>query len=269
VEVGSRVSKGQTLVEMDQTNLYNARVQLSNLKTEYNRMKILLESGSVSQQAYDQMKAQYDVALANVDNLERNTNIKAPFSGIISGKYFEAGEMYSGSPTTASGKAAIVTLVQLNPLKAMVNISEAYYPVMKSGKGVTICSELYPDKCINAKITRVYPTIDPSSHTFQVEVTIPNTSENLKPGMYCSVSIDLGKVDALMIPAQSVLKTQGSNERYVFIDDKGVARKVKVVLGQRVDDMVEVVSNDIKEGDLLVVEGQGRLNSGDKLKVVK
>lgn len=269
VEVGSRVSKGQTLVEMDQTMLYSSRVQLSNLKTEFNRMKILLQSGSISQQAYDQVKAQYDVAEANLQNLERNTNIKAPFSGVVSGKYFEAGEMYSGSPTTPSGKAAIISVVQISSLKAMVNIPESYYPSIKQGKSVNITSELYPDKTITGKIARIYPTIDPSSHTFQVEINIPNGKEDLKPGMYCTAAIDLGKVDAILIPSQAVLKTQGSNERYIFVDENGKAKRVKVLLGQRVDDQVEIITNEIKVGDQLVIEGQGKLVTGNTLKVVK
>jgi RND family efflux transporter MFP subunit len=231
-------------------------------------MQILLQTGSVSQQAYDQTKTQFDVADANVDNLEKNTYIRAPFNGIISGKYFESGEMYSGSPTT-NGKAAIITLVQINPLKAMVNVSEAYYPNLKQGKTVTVSSEIFAEKKISGNITRIYPTIDPSSHTFQIEIAVPNAGEQLKPGMYCSVSIDLGKVDALMIPSQSILKMQGSNERYIFINDNGKAKKVKVLLGQRIDDQVEIISNEIKAGDELVVEGQGRLESGNKLIIVK
>lgn len=269
VEVGSRVAKGAILVEMDQTILRQARVQMANLKTELNRSQILLQSGSISQQAYDQVKAQYDVADANVDNLEKNTYIRAPFSGIVSGKYFESGEMYSGAPTTASGKAAIVTLVQLNPLKAMVNISEAYYLTIKQGKTVVVSSEVFPSKKLSAKITRVYPTIDPNSHTFQVEISVPNAGEQLKPGMYCNVSLDMGQVEALMIPSQAVLKTQGSNERYVFVNEDGKAKRIKVLLGQRVDDQVEVISEELKVGDLLIVDGQGRLENGSKLKVVK
>lgn len=269
VEVGSRVSKGQMLVEMDQTMLFQARVQLANLKTELNRMTILLKSGSVSQQAYDQVKAQYDVAEANTTNLERNTNIRAPFSGVVSGKYLEVGEMYSGGPTTASGKAAIVSIVQISSLKALVNIAESYYPSIKQGKTVQINSELYPNKDIVGKIARIYPTIDPSSHTFQVEINIPNAKEELKPGMYCTASIDLGKEEAMLIPSQAVLKTQGSNERFVYINEDGKAKRVKVLLGQRFDDQVEIISNEIQVGDLLVVEGQGRLANGNKLTVVK
>jgi membrane fusion protein, multidrug efflux system len=268
VEVGSKVAAGQILVEMDQTNLFQARVQLANLKTELNRMTILLQSGSVSQQAYDQAKTQYDVAKSNVDNLETNTFIRAPFSGVISGKYMESGEMYSGTPVASIGKAAIVSLVQINQLKAFINVPETYLANVKVGQSPSIQCDVFPDKKIKGQIIRIYPTIDPTTHTFQVEIKVPNAGNALKPGMFCRALLDLGLVKALMVPAQAVLKTQGSNERYVFINDKGVAKRVTVVLGQRYNDRVEIISNEISDGASLVIEGQGRLLNGDKLKEV-
>ena len=68
---------------------------------------------------------------------------------------------------------------------------------------------------------------------------------------------------------QTVLKLQGSNDRYVFINRNGVANRVPVVLGQRIDDNVEIISNEIKEGDEIVVTGQSRLVDGSKLNIVK
>jgi membrane fusion protein (multidrug efflux system) len=79
----------------------------------------------------------------------------------------------------------------------------------------------------------------------------------------------LGKVDAIMAPYQAVLKLVGSNERYVFINKGGVAKRVTVDLGQRFDDMVEVVSSELVEGDELVTLGQAKLVDGSKLNVVK
>ena len=60
------------------------------------------------------METQYEVSKKNVEYLSENTTIVAPFSGVISGKYFENGEIYSGSPVSAVGKAAIVSLIQID-----------------------------------------------------------------------------------------------------------------------------------------------------------
>src|SRR5659263_138628 len=100
VEVGDKVNKGDNLFLMDRSQLFQLKLQLSNLEKDLNRIDTLLKSGSAKQQQYDQMKTQYDVTKTNVDFMEQNTLLKAPFNGIVTGKYFENGEIYSGSPTT-------------------------------------------------------------------------------------------------------------------------------------------------------------------------
>ena len=134
---------------------------------------------------------------------------------------------------------------------------------------LNITSEIYPDKVFEAIIETVFPTIDPSSHTFSVRILIPNASETLRPGMYVSTSISVGKVKGMLVPYQSVLKLIGSNERYVFVNDGGKAKRVTVTLGKRFDRDVEIISEELKEGDELIVVGQGRLVDGVKLEIVK
>ena len=134
---------------------------------------------------------------------------------------------------------------------------------------LNITSEIYPDKVFEAIIETVFPTIDPSSHTFSVRILIPNASETLRPGMYVSTSIPVGKVKGMLVPYQSVLKLIGSNERYVFVNDGGKAKRVTVTLGKRFDRDVEIISEELKEGDELIVVGQGRLVDGVKLEIVK
>jgi membrane fusion protein (multidrug efflux system) len=268
VEIGDRVTKGQVLVRMDQTQLQQARVNFLNTETDFLRLDTLNKVGGISKQQYDQMKARYDIARSNYEFLQKNTILKAPFDGVISGKYFENGELYSGAPNTIAGKAAILSIVQIDPVKVIVNISESYYPLVKSGMDARVTSDLYPDKTIQGKVIRVYPTLDPASRTFTVEVKIENRQELLRPGMFCRVSLDLGEVDALVVPAVSVLKIQGSNERYVFLEENGIAQRVTVLIGKRFDDKLEVISQKIKEGSNLIVSGQARLVEGDQVRVV-
>ena len=90
--------------------------------------------------------------------------------------------------------------------------------------------------------------------------------------MYVRTTLALGEIDAIVVPYQSVLKLTGSNDRYLFVEDEGSARRVAVTLGQRFDDQIEVipvVPGDLKEGDKLVITGQARLVDGSKLEVVE
>lgn len=264
VEVGSRVQKGSMLVRMDQTQLNTTRINLASTKTEFERVSALKQSGSISQQVYDQTKAGYDQLVETERFQEQNTFVKAQFAGVISAKNYEDGEMYTGAP--------ILTLTQISRLKAIINIPETYFPLVKTGMKVDVESDIYPGTLFPATIEIVYPTVDPASHTFQAKLNIPNSAEKIRPGMYVRTHLAVGEVDAIVVPYQSVLKLTGSNDRYVFVNDGGTARRVAVTLGQRFDDRIEIIpleKDALKAGDQLVVTGQARLVDGVNLEIVE
>ena len=268
VEVGDRVQKGQRLFLMDRTQYYANKIQLANLEKDLARMDTLMKVGSIKAQTYDQTKAQYEVTKTNVDFMEDNTLLEAPFGGIITGKYLEDGELYSGAPS-ASGKAAVVTLMQINPVKITVSISEQYFPLIKKGMQARVTADVYPDRSFEGRIFRIHPTINPMSRTFNAEITIPNGNELLRPGMFARVYIDMGEVDAFVVPSNAVMIQEGTNDRYIFVVDGNVASRRLVKLGKRFDDKVEIAEGDLKEGDNLVVDGQARLTNGRTVKVSK
>ena len=261
VEVGTRVSKNQLLVEMDKSNYLQSKVTFENLETDFQRVSKLNESNNISKQVYDQTKAKYEAAKTSLQDLEKNTFLRAPFSGVISTKNYENGELYNGNP--------VLTLVDISSLKATIYIPETYYPLVRKGMHVDLTSDIYPNQTFPAAIDIVYPTIDESTHTFSVQLKVPNAKQVLRPGMFARVGMQLDKIETITVPYQAVLKLQGSNERYVFLNNKGIAKRVSVTLGDRFDDRVEIISSEIKQGDELVVLGQARLNEGSKLNVVK
>ena len=264
VEVGSRVQKGTMLVRMDQTQLNTTKINLNSTKTELDRVEALRKSGSVSEQTYDQLKATYDQLSESARFQEENTFVKAKFPGVISAKNYEDGEMYTGAP--------ILQLTQINRLKALINIPESYFPLIKKGMKVNIESDIYPDQTFPATIELVHPTIDAASHSFSAKLNIPNGKELLRPGMYVHTTLAVGEVDAIVVPYQSVLKLSGSNERYVFVNQNGIAKRITVLLGQRFDDHIEIMPlnpGELNENDQIVITGQARLVDGAKLEIVK
>lgn len=269
VETGDHVVKGADLFLMDRTQLYQLKLQLAGLEKDLIRLDTLLRSGSAKQQQYDQLKTQYDVTKTNVEFLEQNTLMKAPFNGIITGKYFEDGEMYSGAPTSQSGKSAIVTLMQVNPLKVNVSISEQYYPLIKHGMKASITADVYENEVFTGTVFRIAPTVNSTTRSFGAEIELPNRNEILKPGMFARVSMDLGELESFVAPANSVLVQEGTNTRYVFIAENERARRVEVTLGKRFDDKLELISDLLKEGDQLITDGQARLKSEDRIKIYK
>lgn len=268
-DVGDRVNKGDVLVQMDRTQLHQAEVQLKNLEVDYNRLDTLAKYGSVPRQQFDQLKTQYEVAKSNVAFLQENTRMLAPFSGVVSGRYFEPGEMYSGAPNTQAGKAAVLSIVKIDQLKTLVPLSEKYFPQVKRGMKTRIKVDIYPDRDFTGIIERIHPTINPANRTFNAEVKISNPEQLLRPGMFARVTLDLDEEEAILLPGMAVLKMQGSNDRYLFKEVDGKARRIAVIIGQRFDDQIEVFSDELKIGDKIVINGQARLMDGSPLKVIQ
>ncbi len=269
VEPGDAVRKGDKLFLMDQTQLYQTQIQLRSIEVDINRMETLLETGSITQQAYDQLKTQYDITKSSLRFLSDNTLLHAPFSGVITAKYYEDGEIYSGAPNTQAGKACIVTLMQVNPLKAVLNISEKYYPLVKNGMKATVIADVLKDEEFDSEVILVYPVINPNTRSFQVEIEVPNSSNRIKPGMFARVSMFVDEEEAYIVAANTVLQQQGTNIRYLFVEKDGVAKRYNVTIGKRFDDKIEIVSDKLMDGDMVVVDGQTKLMNDDKIKVVK
>jgi membrane fusion protein, multidrug efflux system len=267
-QIGDRVTKGSPLVQMDRTQLHQAEVQFRNIETDFKRLDTLAKVGSIALQQYDQLKTQYEIAGSNVEFLRQNTRLYAPFNGVVSGRYFEPGEMYSGAPNTQAGKAAVLSIVQIDRLKAVVSLSEKYFPMVRNGMETNVVTDIYKDKKYIARVYRIHPTIDPMNRTFMVEVLIDNRDGLLRPGMFSRVTFDLDKEEAILLPSMAVLKMQGSNDRYLFVEKNGIAHRISVTVGKRYDDDIEVFSDDLNPGDRVVVSGQARLIDGVEVQVV-
>lgn len=268
VEIGDKVKAGQKIADMDKTQLKQAKIQLDNAKISLDRIKQLRLTESISKQQLDQAQMGYDVAKSNIDFLEENTVLLSPISGIVTGKYYENGEMFSGGPNTQAGKAAIVSLMQIKPLKAILSISESDYPNIKKGMSSRLTTDTYNGKLFTGEIYRIHPTINPATRTFMVEIVTKNQDELLRPGMFARVSINLKDYSAMVVPAISVLQQEGTNTRYVFVNKNGIAKRINVTIGKRFNDLLEVVSSDLNAGDELITVGQANLMDNYKIKVV-
>lgn len=268
VDVNDHVKKGQLLVEMDRTQLDQTQLQYQVLKTDLARMDTLLQYGSVTQQSYDQMKSQVDITYLVLKNLEENTLLRAPYSGIITGKYYNDGELFSPTPNTPVGKAALVSMIRIDPLKVMVNLSEKYLPLVKEGMEAKITTDVYPGEVFTGRVFRIHPTINAATRTFTLEVKGPNRDQKLRPGMFARVSLKLGEKEALIVPSIAVLQQPGTNERYIMLHEDGTARRVVVKILNRYDDQLEISSSELNGGEQLIFAGQTSLEDGDRVNVV-
>lgn len=261
VEVGARVSKGQKLAQMDVANLSNSEVQIENLRRVYQRVKGLYEVGGASQQELDNAKVQLDVAEINFKNLSENTFLLSPISGIVTARNYDEGDVYSG-------QMPLLTVMQINPVKLKINISETYYSKVRVGMPVDVKIDVFEGESFSGKVSLIYPTIDERTRTFTVEIKLANNNSKVRPGMFARTTINFGSLNNVVVPDRAVIKQSGSAMRYVYVYNNGIVNYVPVELGQRLGDEYEILSG-LKDGDQVVVAGQTRLTDGAKVKVVE
>ena len=239
-EVGDHVKEGQVLVKMDETNLQQAKIQLDNQEIEFNRIDELYKVGGASKSAWDAQKTQLDVSRASYKNLQENTQLLSPISGIITARNYDSGDMYSGGEP-------IYTVEQIRPVKLFVNVSESYFTDVKKGNEVDIKLDVYGDEVFKGKVSLVYPTIDASTRTFPVEIKI---------------------VNHVVAPDQAIVKQSGSGDRYIYVYKNGKVSYQKVELGRRMGNKYEIVSG-VENGDHVVITGQNRLTNGMEVEIDK
>lgn len=268
VEIGDNVSMGQVVAVMDRTNLEQARINMMKLETDYKRLDTLKKTKSIADQQYDQIRSAYEIAQNSYEFLLENTQLKAPFGGVVSGKYFEDGEIYSGAPVMPVGKPAILSIVQINQLKALIGITANYYPLITKGMKAEVKSEIFPDITFPAEIFRIYPTIDNTTKTFTVEVKIQNNNLKLRPGMFSKIKLDLGKGNAVLVPIIALVKQTGTNNMYLFVNKNNTAIKTPVITGRMLDDKIEILKG-ISEGDEVIVIGQNKLENQSHILIEK
>ena len=261
VEVGDYVGKGQILAEMDRVQLDQAKLRLSNAETELGRLKQLYEQGGLAQSDYEAAELNYKVSKSTYDNLVENTILRSPITGVVTARYYDRGDMYGmASP--------IFTVQQITPVKILVGISEGDYTKVSKGDKVTLSVDALPGKTFAGTIKRIYPTIDPMTHTVNVEVQVPNTDRQLRPGMYAKVNVTFGHNRSIVVPDAAVVRLQGSGQRNVFVVEDGIAVQKEVSLGRHFDGQYEILSGQ-EEGEQVVVKGGSALRNGAQVEVIE
>ena len=262
VEVGDFVKKGQVLAEMDLIQLQQVELQMQNKEIEYKRLKALYDAGGLSQSDLDAIELSYKVSKTQYENLLENSVLLSPINGVVTARNYDVGDMYAMS-------APVFTVEQIVPVKLLVGISESDYSKVKKGDSVEITTDAVPDKTFYGKINRIYPTVDPATRTFTVEVVVDNNYKTLRPGMFARVTVKFGVNNNVVIPDVAVVKQQGSGERFVYVlNEDGTVSYVKVILGRRMGAEYEVLEG-LKDGDRIVTGGQIRLKDGVKVSVNK
>jgi len=200
------------------------------------------------------------VALVNQDmpgQDYKDIQVRAPMAGVIAKVMVDPGSMVSPAVPIAS-------IINISQLKVTVSVIESDISKVTKGMRADVEVPAYPDRKFQGSVSNILPVVDPMSHTAKVEIQIPNSGLNLKPGMSATVSLLLGKhSDAVAIPKDAVIEKM--NEKYVYLFDNGIAKKTAIQTGFDDGHNVEVVSG-IGVGTRLITTDLNVLKDGAKVR---
>ena len=261
VDVGDHVRAGQKLAEMENSALAQAKAQYDNNKANFERADELYKFGGESKANWESMKTAYEVSKLTYENMLENTSLISPISGLVTARNYDVGDMVVASP--------IFVVQQINPVKIYINVSGSLYSYSKKGMSVDVELDAIPEKKFEGKVSRITPLIDPQTRTFEVELTVANGKEEIKPGMYARATMSYGSRKNVVVPDRAVVKMMGSGDRFIYVlKADGTVSYQKVELGRRMNDKFEVLSG-VADGDEVVVSGQSALKNGIAVERVK
>lgn len=259
-DVGQRVAKNQVLAEMDNAQLEQARLQLEEQKLLFARMDALYKSGGIAQADWEKSRRALDVAQTQYRSIAENTRLVSPIHGVVTARNYDPGDVSSPS-------LPIFVVEQIDAVRLKINLPEKYYPRVTLGKQVGVTTETLPNERFVGRVALIYPSIDPQTHTFTIEIEVSNPKQLLRSGMYASVEMDFGSRQALVVWDRSVLKQIGSGEKYVYVVEKNRAVRRNVEVGSVAPGKAEILSG-LQVGEKVVREGASTIKDGSLVKVI-
>jgi len=280
--IGDQVQKGDLLATIDapeQTQqLVQARAQREQIAARLELAEQTLarwealqqRQSAISQQdlaekrsSVRQSRADLAAADANVQRLaqlESFRRITAPFSGVITRRSVEVGDLVSSNKE-------LFAITQTDPLRLSIWVPQAYAGDLKPGSQVNISLREQPGNKLKATIDRVAGGIDVSTRSRQVELTLPNTKGKLLPGAYAEANIQLSSGLRTLVAPSAVLLITDQNQRVAVVDNESKVIFKPVKLGRDLGRDVEIVDG-ISVDDTLIVSPSDQLVEGEQVKTL-
>jgi len=271
-EPGRKVKRGDLLIHQDtsveEAQLPGAEAQVALTESVLARDVEMLKEKIISQADYDAAVAGHRQAIAQVETLRAviaKKTVRAPFDGRLGVRQVNLGQtLREGDP--------IVTLQSLDPIYVNFTLPQQELSRLRVGLPVRVTSDALPGTAIDGRITTVNPLVDAETRNVQVQATVANPTETLRPGMFVNTAVGLPvRKKVVAIPATSVLYAPFGDSVFVVEDDKkgkgGKALRQQFVrLGERRGDFI-AVTDGLKEGETIVSTGVFKLRNGQPVVV--
>jgi RND family efflux transporter MFP subunit len=250
-----------------------AAADLADAEQKYNRAKTLYEQGLLPKQNFDEAdsrykvaKAAYDLSVQAVENLRAqlaqsrasaalaqkklgDATIRAPFAGQVKERTVTQGQYLKV-------QTPVMVIVSVDPLRVRLKVPEKMAAWARVGQQVTVSVDAFADRTFTGSISRINPSVDQQTRTFEVEALIDNRDNSLKPGFFAKAIIPSDKIDnALFLPQDALLYVYGVYK--VFVIEAGILKEKEVKLGERLGDEVEIIEG-LASGERVALPIQGQ-----------
>lgn len=257
---GTLVQEGQELFRIDDAELraqvVRAEADRDLARQVLDRQRQLMQSQSSTESDLQQAEATFRSAQAQVDllrlRLER-TLVRAPFAGVTGARTVSLGDY-------VNSQSRLVSLQTVNPQHATLSVPERYAEQLRTGLEVTFSVAALRGRTFTGRVDFVDPVVRLPGRTILLKALVANPRRELAPGMFVEGRLVASARDnAVVVPEEAILPTQGNTLVYVVTDGKAMRRPVE--LGLRMPGFVEIASG-VTAGDSVVVGGLERLTDG-------
>jgi HlyD family secretion protein len=307
VEEGMRVKAGDVLARLDDSdnlaslNLAKAQLVAARLATEQTRVQsaladrtlvretLLIKTKVETDLGFDQAKAsaeglraqlnyqeaQVTAAQRQVDvnqAAEEDMTIRAPFSGVVTTRDAQPGEMISPLATPGGfNRTGLCTIVDEDSLEIEVEVNEDHLSKVTPGQWVTVTLDAYPDRPIQGRVFEIIPTADRNKGTVKVRIKFRNRDEHILNQMEVRVAFlernpNAPRRPGILVPRTALRDKDGA--QFVWVVKRGHAQRRTITVADYVDDQV-LVSAGLSGGEAVVVDKQVKLSEGKRIHQAK
>lgn len=285
VDIGAKVKKGQRLADLDTPDVDNQLLQgKAQMRTDQaneafakvtaDRYQKLATQGLIAQQTADQYMAQYraDVAtvqadeanVARLQNLQDFKHIDAPYDGVVTQRNLNLGALVDAG----SSGSNLFVIADTSTLRVFVDVPETYAASVHVGMPADVSLNTYGAKPITGTVARTADALDPNTRTLRTEIDVNNARQQLMPGVYADVKLQVSTATRNYIVPANVLLFRAEGLRIALVDQHGHVHLQPVTLGRDFGNTVEITEG-LADGDRVVLSPPDSLYEGQQVKIAE
>ena len=289
-DVLATLSKAKENLMVASSNINQAKAELDDAKTDYERKKKLVSDGTISKSVFDTANARYKTALAALSSGEftikaakaarkeaavqvENTYIKAPFDGTVLTKNADVGEVVAPFGSSVNAKAAVITMADMDSLLVEADVSETNVNMVRLNQPCVITLDAYPETKYRGRVHMIVPTADRAKASILTKIKFLGFDKRILPEMSARVSFlseeitdSMVKNPKIAVNSEAVFAVRDLKAVFLVKDNKAIQKTIKT--GEQFGDQTEIVEG-LSEGDKVVLKPKEGLKSGMKIEILE